>query len=182
MRTSSRYHPLLVVLHWLLAVLIVGALGLGYFFLAPMLASDPRKIVVLEAHMAGGMVILALMIVRFFVRIRTARPPLATSGHPRLDRSARFAHVAFYILVLLMAGTGLATAIAARLNEIVFQHSGAPLPATFAAFPAFRAHGYVAALLAVLIALHVLAALYHQLVRKDRLLGRMRFGERRLDP
>jgi cytochrome b561 len=181
MKTVSRYHPLLAGLHWLLALLIVAALALGYFFLAPMADSDPRKIGVLEAHMAGGMLILALMIVRLVVRLLTARPAAAASGHPRLDRLARAVHTGFYLLVLLMAATGLATAISAGLNEIVFQRSGAPLPRSFAAYPTFVAHGWIAALLAAGIALHVLAALYHQLVRRDHLLRRMLFGRRAPD-
>ena len=32
----SRYHPLLVMLHWLLAVLIIAALAIGFFWLAGM--------------------------------------------------------------------------------------------------------------------------------------------------
>jgi cytochrome b561 len=40
------------------------------------------------------------------------------------------------------------------------------------------AHGYVALLLAGLIALHVVAALDHQFVGKDRLFRRMWFGQR----
>jgi len=38
-------------------------------------------------------------------------------------------------------------------------------------------HGIVAKLLMLAIALHVGAALFHQLVRKDRLLSRMGFGK-----
>jgi len=87
-------------------------------------------------------------------------------------------HYGFYLIVLLMVASGYATAIIAGLNKIVFQGSGDPLPASFAIYPSFIAHGYAAALLAGLIALHVLAALYHQFVRKDGLFGRMFFGRR----
>jgi hypothetical protein len=51
---------------------------------------------------------------------------------PLLDRLAPITHCGFYVLVLFMAGTGFATAIPARLNEIVFAGSGDPLPPTFA--------------------------------------------------
>jgi cytochrome b561 len=36
----SRYHPLLVILHWLLALLIISALSLGFFWLAPTPITD----------------------------------------------------------------------------------------------------------------------------------------------
>jgi len=69
----SRYHPLLVTLHWVVAVLIVAALAIGFFGLAPTLNSDPRKIAVLRVHMAGGMLILVLMGIRFIARMCASR-------------------------------------------------------------------------------------------------------------
>src|ERR1700730_1288302 len=84
----TRYHPLLVALHWLLAALIIAALTLGYFALAAMPNSDPQKIGVLQVHMAGGMLILGLMVVRFIVPTWTARPAAAKTGHPLPDRGA----------------------------------------------------------------------------------------------
>ena len=174
----SRYHPLLVTLHWLLAVLVVAMLCAGFLLLAPMPSTDPQKIGSLLIHMSVGMSIPALMAVRFIVRMWTRRPADATTGNRPLDRIAPVTHYGFYILVLLMAGTGFATAIRAGLNRSVFQGSGEPLPPSFASYPTFVAHGYVALLLAGLIALHVVAALYHQFVGKDRLFRRMWFGQR----
>ena len=55
MKQVSRYHPLLVSLHWVLAVLIITALAMGFFVLAAMPNVDPQKIGVLRVHMAGGM-------------------------------------------------------------------------------------------------------------------------------
>ncbi len=140
--------------------------------------SDPQKIRVLLVHMAAGMAILALMVVRFIVRMFTSRPASATTGHPFLDRIAPVTHYGFYVMVLLMVGTGYATAILAGLNRTVFQGSGDPLPENFAVYPPFIAHGYIALVLAGFIVLHVLAALYHQFVRRDRLFRRMSFGRR----
>ncbi len=163
-----------------LAVLIVAMLTLGFFGLAPMSSTDPQKIGVLRIHMAGGMLILALMVIRFMVRMWTSKPAAAPPGHRLLDRLAPLAHHGFYVLVLLMAVTGYATAILAGLPAIVFGGSGAPLPASFAIYPTRIAHGYLAALLVALIAGHVLAAFYHHFVKKDGLFGRMFFRRRTL--
>jgi cytochrome b561 len=184
MRTAlvSRFHPLLVALHWLLAVLIIAMLSVGFLKLATMPNTDPQKIGILLIHMSLGMLILALMIVRLIVRLRTARPADAATGNRLMDRIAPLTHYGFYILVLLMAGTGLATAILAGLNRSVFQRSGEPLPQNFEIYPTFVAHGFIAVLLVGFILLHLLAALYHQFVRKDRLFRRMWFGRRTLDP
>ncbi|MGO8916297.1 MAG: cytochrome b [Stellaceae bacterium] len=173
-----RYHPLLVTLHWLLAVLIIAALSLGFFGLAAMENSDPRKLGILRLHMAGGMLILVLMGIRFIVRLRTTRPAEVTTGYRLLDRIAPIAHYGFYVLVLLMVATGYATAIVAGLPAIVFGGSGAPLPPSFMIYPSFVAHGSLATILVGFIVLHVLAAFYHQFVRKDRLFRRMLFGRR----
>lgn len=178
----SPYHPLLVTLHWLLAVLIVAMLCVGFFLLAKMPNDDPRKIGVLLVHMSVGMLILALMVARLVVRWRTSRPAEATAGNRLLDRLALITHYGFYVLVLLMVGTGYATGILAGLNRSVFQRSGEPLPASFAIYPTFVAHSFLALVMVGLILLHLLAALYHQFVRRDRLLQRMWFGRRDQGP
>jgi cytochrome b561 len=49
-------------------------------------------------------------------------------------------------------------------------------------YPTFVAHVYIAAFLVGFIILHVLAAFYHQFVRKDGLFRRMFFGPRVSDP
>ena len=178
----SRYHPFLVLLHWLLAALILGALALGCLVLEPMANSAPEKIGVLRLHMAGGMLILTLMIVRFVVRVLTVHPAPAATPYPALDRLARLAHVGFYVLIVLMLATGYATGLIAGLPAIVFGRSGAPLPTTFEQFPTFIAHSVLAGLLATLVAVHVLAALYHQFRRHDGALRRMGFGRRTPPP
>jgi cytochrome b561 len=104
-------------------------LTLGFFGLAAMPNTDPQKISLLRWHLAGGMLILALTAVRFVARLWTSRPADAPTGYPMLDRIAPITHYGFYVLILLMVGTGFATANLAGLNKIVFQNSGAPLPA-----------------------------------------------------
>jgi cytochrome b561 len=181
MKLVTRYHPLLVTLHWLLAVLIIAMLGIGFFVLATMPNSDPRKIGILLVHMSAGMLILLLMAIRFVVRWWTAKPAGATTGHPLLDRIVPILHYGFYLLVLLMVASGYATGILAGLNRIVFQGTGEPLPPSFAAYPTFGAHAVLATVLAVLIVLHFVAALHHQFVGKDGLLRRMWFGRRMVE-
>lgn len=164
MKTVARYHVLLVALHWAVAVLIVASLCVGFFELDAMANSDPHKLDLLQVHMAVGMGILALMLVRLAVRLCTSRPPVAGS------RFTPMIEYGFYLLVIAMATTGLATAIAAGLNDIVFARSGDPLPPSLLVYPTRVAHGYLALLLVAFIALHLFAALPR--------LGRMLFGPR----
>lgn len=50
----TRYHPVLVTLHWLLAALIIAALALGALIMATIPNTDPMKIEALRSHMAGA--------------------------------------------------------------------------------------------------------------------------------
>jgi cytochrome b561 len=172
---ASRYQPVLVALHWLLALMIIGLLCLGFFVLANMPNDDPKKLNILVGHMAGGMFVLVLTILRLIIRLSSARPAAATTGSPLLDRLALTAHYSFYAIVFLMVATGWYTG---WLISGVFQHKGEVLPNSFAVFPSFQAHAVLATLLASLIAVHIAAALYHQFVLKDGIFRRIWFGQR----
>ena len=173
--TPEKYHPALVALHWLLAALVVFMLVMGAVSLEHIPNSSPEKIFALRGHMVIGMAILALTLVRLAARFSTRKPPPATTGHPLLDRAAVLAHYGLYALVILMAASGLATALSAGLPDIVFSGSGKALPESFAAYPARTVHGIVGSVLAFLILVHVIAALWHHFVRRDGLLRRMSF-------
>ena len=170
---ANKYQPVLVALHWTIAWFIIASLAFGAFVLVNVPNAEPRKLDMLQWHMGLGMAIFAAMLVRLLVRWRTARPAPA--------RAAGWAHLAFYVLVFGMVISGYATALIARLNEIVFARSGAPLPASFDAYPTFRVHGWIALVLAILIGFHVLGALWHWLVRHDGVMRRMGFGGRRVE-
>lgn len=173
-----RYHPFLVFLHWLLALLIIGGLIMGKFVLTATPNSDPFKMTSLTMHMSAGILILVLILVRLVVRLRTAKPPHADIGNALLNKGAVAAHWGFYIVVIAMCASGLATAIFADLPAIVFGGSGDPLPANFDDIPPRMVHGILSIVLGLLIFTHVAAVLYHQFVRKDGLISRMWFGDR----
>jgi cytochrome b561 len=173
MNSVPRYHPILVSLHWLVAALIIAMLAFGFLVLVSVPSLDPKKISLLEIHMVVGMIILALMLLRLLVRLVTARPVAATAGNRNLDRLARASHYGFYVLVLLMVGSGVATAKLSGLTEIIWGQSSASVPSNLTAFPTLIAHRVAATVLVGLILLHVLAAFYHQFVKKDHLLSRM---------
>ena len=96
----SRYHPLLVLLHWVLTVLVIAALALGALLMVKIPNPDPMKIEALRSHLLGGSLILVLMLARLVVRIRTERPASASAGHPLLDRIAWVSHRLLYVAVL----------------------------------------------------------------------------------
>jgi cytochrome b561 len=173
----SRYHPLLVALHWVLAFLIIAALALAALVMVKIPNSDPMKLEALRSHMTGGVLILLLMLIRLFVRSRTAHPASATAGNPLLDRIAWVSHRALYATALGMAASGLFMALQTGLPFVLFAGQGS-LPPDFWAFPIRTVHYLLSRLLMVLIALHIAGALYHTFILNDGLLGRMFFGRR----
>lgn len=174
----TRYHPLLVALHWGLAAMIAGALIMGGQVLAALPNDSPDKLFSLRAHMTVGLVIGALMVLRLVTRLRTQHPPKADTGNALLNTGGRVAHWALYGLVLLMVASGIGISITAGLPDIVFGGSGAPLPETFNDLAPRKAHGILSKLLALTILAHVAGWAYHQFALKDGLISRMWFGKR----
>lgn len=176
MTEVSRYHPLLVALHWFLAALVIAALALGVLVMIRIPNTDPMKIEALRPHMIGGTVILVLMLVRLVVRVRSRHPAPPSTGNRMLDWLAWGSHRLLYVAVLGQAGSGLALALQSGLPGIVF--GGGSLPPDFWIYPLRTVHYLFSRLLMALIALHVAGALYHTLVLRDGLMRRMLFGRR----
>ncbi len=174
-----RYHPALRILHWAIALLIIAALFLGTFVMAPMDNADPGKTFALLKHMAAGTLIFALCVARMFIRPKTKRPAPMLSGIAIADRIVPFVHRIFDVLVLIMIGSGAVMAIKAGLPEILFGQR-VVLPASFDNVPLHTLHVFTARVLAAIVALHVVGAFYHQFILRDGLLSRMSlpFGRR----
>ncbi|MEM9631501.1 MAG: cytochrome b/b6 domain-containing protein [Pseudomonadota bacterium] len=174
----QRYHPLLVVFHWLVAIMVLVALIVGGPGLAELKNSDPQKLTALTGHMIWGMAIGGLMLAFLAARVFSRKPPHADAGHSALKVGRRFTHVALYLLVLAMVASGIGIAISADLFAVASGKPEASLPASFNDISARKIHGFCATLLLLLIAFHLCGWAYHQLVLKDRLISRMWFGRR----
>jgi cytochrome b561 len=175
----KKYHPLLVALHWLLIPLLGLALIMGDEVLSHTANDAPEKIGLLKSHMIMGGTILVLMLVRFFTRIFSKHPAHIDTGKPLMDKLAVVAHGALYWLVFFMAASGITLAIQTGLPDIIFNGSGAALPADFHDFTPRLVHGLLSKILLIMIVLHVLAAFYHQFILKDSIFSRIWFGNRK---
>lgn len=171
-----RYHPLQVSFHWLVVVLLLAMFLLGKYMSG--LPNDTGKLVPLGVHITLGLITVIVLIARFIARFRLPQPASANTEHTFLDWVSRTVHYALYALVLLMTISGISLSLQSGLFPIVFGGSGAALPGDFYAFNARKLHGLVAPALALLVVLHVGAALYHQFLLKDKLLARMWFEKR----
>jgi len=175
--TPRRYHPVLVALHWIVALLILFMLAAGKLVLL-MMPNTAEKIMPLTGHVVIGISILVLLVVRFVVRVTTKKPAPADAGHPLLNKIGVITHYLLYLAAFGMTLSGLAMAQMSNLLQILFGNAGLSLPKDFWVYPPRIGHGITATVLILLIALHFGAAMYHQFIRRDHLLARMWFGKR----
>lgn len=171
----TRYHPLLVALHWLVAILIIGNLAGGKLLLDGLSDGDPQKLEVLRLHMLAGLVILMLLLGRVVTRFATAKPGPAHDSKP-LNWLAGLSHVGLYLAALAMAVTGLGTAQLAGLFPLL-QGQPVTLPEDWSTIAPHAGHELFANVLLVLIAVHFAGALYH-MMKRDGVAGRIWFGKR----
>ena len=165
---TFRYAKPQVAVHWLAAALIIFLLATGSLVLAG-LPNTAEKVGSLLVHMMLGGLAAMLVIARIVMRKRLPSPP-ALPG----EKLARAGHMALNLVILLMAASGMMLVLQSGLLDVVF--GSGVLPEDFKVFTPRKIHGLVSRLAMGLIALHVLAALYHQFVKRDGLLWRMSFG------
>lgn len=156
------YHPALVTLHWLLAVIVLFVLLFG--------GDIPLKI-----HLALGGLIGGLFTIRFGIK-RFSIHPSFSDNKSSLNRLAKVAHNVIYGLVFAVVASGIGIAIEADLLGVI-QSNGA-LPDNFSDIPILCAHRILTKILLVVVSIHIVAAIFHQLVLRDSLFSRMWFGKR----
>lgn len=177
----GRYAWSRAVLHWLLAIVIVLMLANGLKGVAPLNDTDPTKLDVLRMHVRIGMATLTIFACYVLSVLFTRSPPNASSGSRVLDGLAKLAHVALRLGVLVMLASGIATVQTAGLAELLFAANtgNGNLPPNISSFPPAQVHAWTARFMLSLVALHIFGALYHQLLLRDSLLGRMAIWPRR---
>ncbi|KZK91693.1 cytochrome b561 [Pseudovibrio sp. W64] len=179
---TTRYHPALVALHWILALMIFMALVVGGPMMAAMESTDPQKLTGMTGHIIWGMTIGVLILLRLIIRFVTTKPAKADTGKAALNTAAGLTHWAMYALVAGMVLSGLVMAYNADLFAITLGGSGAPLPADLTVYPARVAHGVIANVLTALLVLHIVGWAFHQFILRDNLISRMWFGKRQAAP
>lgn len=157
MSTAPAYSRTQIMLHWSIVVLI----GASY------LSSDAMKDAwrafekgldaygtVAFLHVAGGVAILALALLRLVIRWQRGAPAEPAGTSPLMALAARLTHLGLHAAIVLVPAAGLLAwyggiEAMGEVHEILFN------------------------LMLALVALHVAAAAYHQWVLRDGLLLRM---------
>ncbi len=163
--TTKRYHPIMVVLHWLTVVLILGA---GFLSEDEGGGSSPINI-----HMILGSLLLATMIVRLIFRFTTKRPEWAGTGNEILNKLGELVHVGLYFFAFYILALG--GLIAVKRNLIGYALGNGSVTRLSGFIGPLHQLGWLAIM--GLLVLHIGGAVYHQFILKDNLLSRMGFGK-----
>jgi cytochrome b561 len=172
--TPERYGPVARALHRTLSVLILLQIIGG---LVAVSSSAERQIGLLKLHAPLGMLIALVAALRLLWWLAFDRRPDDIVGMSRAQAvTAHVVHGLLYLLPLAAAFTGYALLSGSGAAGFVFGHATGALPDLRAA-AGFGAHYIAVMLLVAFIGLHIYAAVYHQVVKKDNLLARMRRDE-----
>jgi cytochrome b561 len=166
---SFHYAGSQIAIHWLSAALVIFLLLTGSLVMAD-LPNTTEKISNITIHMLiGGCVGLLVVVRAILLKILPQPEPMA--GQVMI----KIGHLALNIVLLLLVLSGVFLSLQSNTFEAVFGNG--TLPADFHVFVPRQVHGILSRIAMFLIALHVLAALYHHYILKDDLLSRMTPGK-----
>ena len=171
---QARYSIVAMALHWLILVLVIAnwwiadsAEGLP----------QPQRLDIMLNHMALGIVILLVVLLRLAWRFTHTHPPLAATLKPWERVFAKTVHIVFYVLLIGMPLAGwLASSFAGQGVNVfgVFTLPKLPVAKDLDMTKAiFEAHATAGTILLILIAIHALGSLKHTFIDKDGNLFRM---------
>lgn len=178
MTSSNSYTKTAIILHWIIALLIIGQLIGGRVMMA--MDPAPLKYEIFQLHKSFGLIILMLSLLRLAWRLTHRPPPLPEGMKPVERLGAKLSHIGFYVLMIgiPLAGWILVSASTRQITTKIFK------VITWPDFPGVTrsegletimkdVHEYMAYAAIALILLHVGAALKHHFVNKDHVLIRM---------
>jgi cytochrome b561 len=163
----QRFTPLQQLLHWLMAVCILAMLFIGVGMVSTIM---PKYLTLVSIHKPLGIAILVLALLRLIVRLRDGAPPLPADLPVPMKLAAELSHYALYALMIGMPLIGWAMLSAAAYPIVLFGSVHLPpiLPQSDSLHALlWDAHYYLAFAFFALILMHIAAALFHALVRRD---------------
>jgi cytochrome b561 len=167
MTNIQRFTPLQRTLHWIMALCILTMLFIGVGMASTV---APEYLTLVAIHKPLGILILVLALIRLVVRLRYGAPPLPADLPEPMKLAAYLSHYALYALMIAMPLIGWAMLSAAEYPVVLWPGVWFPqiLPRSPSLHTAlWNAHFYLAFLFFALILMHLAAALFHALIRRD---------------
>jgi len=169
----KKYTFVTKLLHWLIALIVLTMLSIGFFMSS---LPDAFKPQVYALHKSFGLTVLALMLLRIVIITYYGRPRLPTRIS-RLEKiSSRAIQYSFYVLLLVLPLSGWIMSTAGGRVPIYFGLLALPFPGVShnqaLSSQADLIHCILAWVVLILVLLHIAIGLSH---RRDGLLKRMWF-------
>jgi cytochrome b561 len=174
-RGVAAYDPGLRTIHWLMAALIFVALPLGVW--ASFLPGGNRtRVEILFFHKSIGVTVLGLVALRIVWRLIVGAPAYVEPLGKVVQTASRAGHLALYALMIAMPVSGYVSSTAG--GKAVSWFGLFELPRLVAkdkslAVTASWAHLVFAWMLALVLAVHLCAVVWHASIRRDSVLTRM---------
>lgn len=171
--SKTSYGSVTKVLHWLVFFLVVGMLCLG--FLLDDINDKPLHAKVVNIHKLIGLLILALMLFRALWAFSNPKPGLPLNTPSWQKYAERSVHWLIYLALIAMPISGWIMSVAAGYAPHLFDISfNLPIAKNkVLGDRMYDTHVFLAYSIIVLVSIHVCAALYHYLIKKDSVLQRM---------
>ncbi|MBA3479455.1 MAG: cytochrome b [Lautropia sp.] len=165
-------------LHWTTVALLAVQFPVGLYMVyrgSSLNLWDTVTNVLYSGHKLAGMTILIIVLWRLVYRTTRGVPAHEPTIEPWQRIVSRLNHWGLYALLIAAPIAGyIGISLFPALDFFgLFSLPAVVAPDKEAAKTVFDVHRILVLLLALLIAMHVGAALYHYLVRKDNVLGRM---------
>lgn len=172
--TPNRYGSLSIGIHWLMFFLFIAVYGTIELRELFEKGSDPRE-ALKTWHFMLGMLVFVLVWLRIAARLSGPTPVIRPEPVAWQQLSAKLLHLALYALMIAMPISG----------WLLLSAAGKPIPFFGLELPALIAenkdlskqikevHEFVGTTGYYLIGLHVAAALYHHLIKRDNTMTRM---------
>jgi cytochrome b561 len=174
--SATRFGWVSRALHWVMAALILGQLGLGTGIVRMQPALS--NLWLYGLHKSLGMTVLALAVLRLiWHRITPPPPPLGPPDH-WTNHLAQVSHALIYVLMLAVPITGWLGASASGIDSVIFDRWTLPAIAPVSEAwqdAGFALHGICTKALMALLFLHIVGAIRRGLAH-DGTLSRMITG------
>lgn len=171
---NDRYTRSAVFLHWIIAILIVGLIGLGYY-MVEIPRNTPERAYFFNLHKSLGVVAFVLIVVQTVRHFADPPPPLPATVRAWEIKASSMAHWVLYMLMVAVPLSGYVSSSFSKYGVHVFglklPHWGWDNKELRELYVAI--HSITAIALIVVVVLHAAAAFKHLLIDKDKVLQRM---------
>ncbi len=172
--SSSNFGLVSIVFHWISAIATLALFGLG-FYLTSYGYYSPNFLEIAHFHYALGILLFGVVTARIVWRLTSKTPtPLTQSLASRISITLIKFLLYVLLVVIMVSGYLICTSEGQTINVFnLFEVKSYMLLDTEQLNKAGQTHKYLSWVLIGLVAIHVLAALFHHFVVKDRTLVRM---------